>query len=355
MTHAAIIGVGSYLPSRRLTNADLERMVETSDEWIVTRTGIRERRLAEEGQATSDLAAEAGTAALADAGVSPDEVDLLVVGTSSPDMVFPSSACLAQVKMGLRCAALDVNAACTGFVYALHHGTAAIESGRARTVLVVGADALTRHLDFDDRSTCVLFGDGAGAVVLRASEEPGVLGIALGADGGGAEMLKIPAGGSALPCTTERCEQGLQYVKMAGNEVFKFAVRVIPKVTNEALAASGLSPADMRWLIPHQANQRILDTVAERLGVPSACVFSNVSMLGNTSAASIPLAIDELYTGGDLVPGDVLALVGFGAGVTWGAAVVRWTRGASARSAVSVLNGADAASHPVKGSPSKEA
>ena len=324
--HAEIIGIGSHLPEGRLTNADLEAMVETTDEWIRTRTGIRERRMVAEGEATSDLAAAAGRAALTDAGIEPSEVDLLVVGTSSPDMVFPSTAALTQAKIGLTCPAFDVNAACTGFIYALHQGATSVESGRARTVLVIGADALTRHLDFGDRSTCVLFGDGAGAVVLRASEDPGVLGVTLGADGTGADMLKVPAGGSALPCTPERCEAGEQYLKMQGNEVFKFAVRVIPKVTREALEASSLQVGDMTWLIPHQANQRILDTVSARLGIPQERVFSNVELLGNTSAGSIPLAIDELYTSGALMQGDVLALVGFGAGLTWGAAVIRWTK-----------------------------
>lgn len=325
--YAAITGVGSYLPSRTLTNLDLERMVDTSDEWIVTRTGIRERRLAEEGQATSDLAVEAARAAMADAGIEPDDVDLLVVGTSSPDMVFPSTACLTQAKLGMVCPAYDVQAACTGFVYAMHSGTAAIESGRASTVLVVGADALTRHVDFSDRATCVLFGDGAGAVVLQASEEPGVMGISLGADGTGADVLKIPAGGSAAPATVERLEAGEHYLKMAGNEVFKFAVRVIPKVTRTALKESHLKVDDLRWLIPHQANQRILDTVADRLGMPHERVFSHLERTGNTSSASVPLALDDLYTSGQLAPGDYLAFVGFGAGLTWGAVIVRWTKG----------------------------
>lgn len=326
MNHAAVIGVGSYLPERRLTNEDLELLVETSDEWISTRTGIKERRLAEEGQATSDLATQAAHAAMADGGVEPGEIDLLVVGTSSPDMIFPSTACITQANLGLTCPAYDVMAACTSFIFALQNATAAIESGRARTVLVVGADALTRHVDFSDRGTCVLFGDGAGAFVLRASDTPGVLGIDLGADGTGADVLKIPAGGSAMPATMERVEAGLQYVQMAGNEVFKFAVRVIPKTTEAALAQSGLTIDDVKWLVPHQANQRILDTVADRLGLPHERVVSNIALTGNTSAASIPLAVNDLYTSGNLQPGDLLALVGFGAGLTWGAAIVRWTK-----------------------------
>lgn len=331
--HAAITGVGSYLPERVLTNEDLEQLVETSDEWITSRTGIRERHLAEPGEATSDLAARAGAAALADAGIDAADVDLLVVGTSTPDMFFPSAACTTQHKLGLSCPAYDVNAACTGFVYALQSGVTAIESGRARTVLVIGADTLTRNIDFTDRATCVLFGDGAGAVVLQASEEPGVLGIVLGADGSGGEMLKLPAGGSAMPASAETVENRDHYLKMAGSEVFKFAVRVIPKVTKEALAASDLNVEDLAWLVPHQANQRILDTVEERLGIEHAKVFSNVAKTGNTSAASIPLALDELYTGGRLACGDNLALVGFGAGLTWGAAVVRWTKTAPSKEA----------------------
>jgi len=324
--HAAIIGVGSYLPERILTNKDLEEFVETSDEWITSRTGIRERHLAEPGEATSDLAQRAGAAAIADSGVDPAAIDLLVVGTSTPDMIFPSAACMTQVKLGLSCPAYDVNAACTGFIYALQSGVTAIESGRARTVLVIGADAITRHVDFSDRGTCVLFGDGAGAVVLQAAEEPGVLGIVLGADGTGADMLKVPAGGSAAPATVERVQNREQFLQMAGNEVFKFAVRMIPKVTKEALTASGLEVGDLAWLVPHQANQRILNTVEERLGIDHARVFSNLERTGNTSAASIPLALDELYTGGQLAPGDNIAFVGFGAGLTWGAAVVRWTK-----------------------------
>lgn len=324
--HAVITGVGSYLPERILTNADLEALVETSDEWIFSRTGISERRLAEPDEATSDLAARAGKATLADAGVEAADVDLLVVGTSTPDMFFPSTACITQDKLGLSCPAFDVNAACTGFIYALQCGVAAIESGRARCVLVIGADTLTRHVDFQDRSTCVLFGDGAGAVLLQAAEEPGVLGIVLGSDGSGADMLKVPAGGSAAPATVERIENREHYLQMAGNDVFKFAVRVIPTVTKQALAASELEVSDLAWLVPHQANQRILNTVEERLGIEHDKVYSNLERTGNTSAASIPLALDELYTAGRISKGDNIAFVGFGAGLTFGAAVVRWTK-----------------------------
>jgi 3-oxoacyl-[acyl-carrier-protein] synthase-3 len=326
MTHAAVTGIGSYLPERRLTNGDLARMVQTSDEWILTRTGIRERRVIADGDATSDLAARAGARALADSGVDPSKVDLLIVGTSTPDMLFPSTACLTQTKLGLTCTAYDVNAACTGFVFALHAATAAIESGRARIVLVIGADALTRIVDYTDRTTCVLFGDGAGAVVLQASDEPGVMGIHLGSDGGGADLLSVPAGGSAAPCTPELLAARENLLKMNGNEVFKFAVRAIPRVTRQALKESRLTVADLDWLVPHQANQRILDTIADRLGLPHDRVVSIIEDTGNTSTASIPLALDRLYTVGNLRPGHVCALVGFGAGLTWGAAVLRWTK-----------------------------
>ncbi|MBN2840414.1 MAG: ketoacyl-ACP synthase III [Coriobacteriia bacterium] len=327
MRYAAITGIGSHLPSRVLTNDDLSEMVDTNDEWIVSRTGIRERRLAAPDETTSTMAAAACSAALTDAGLSAADVDFLVIGTGSPDHIMPSTAALTQELLGLTCGAVDVMAACTSFITALHHGAALIEAGRARCVLVAGADALTRHIDFTDRRTCVLFGDGAGAVVLQASEEPGVLGIDIGADGSGASVLAIPAGGSAAPCTPERVAAGEHYLKMSGGDVFKFAVRIIPDTTRRALALSDLSVEDITWLVPHQANQRIIDAIPPRLGLDPARVFSNVAMLGNTSAASIPLALHDLYTGDHLHRGDVLALVGFGAGLTWGAAVVRWTKG----------------------------
>lgn len=323
--HAAIIGTGSYLPETVLTNADLERMVETSDEWITTRTGMKERRVVAEGETTSDLAARAARIAMERAGVGAEDVDLLVVGTTSPDYVFPSTACVTQAKLGLTCPAYDVMAACTSFIYALQSAASAIEAGRVRTAVVVGAEALTRFVDFTDRSTCVLFGDGAGAVVLQAADEPGVESIVLGADGTGGELLSVPAGGAASPITHEAIDAHEQYVKMNGNEVYKFAVRVIPKATTQALEGSEHTLDELRWLVPHQANKRIIDTVEERLGIEEDRVYCNVAMTGNTSAASIPLALDDLYTSGRLSPGDLLALVGFGAGLTWGAAIVRWS------------------------------
>jgi len=326
--HAQIIGVGSYLPDAILTNADLERMVDTSDEWITSRTGIRERRIVSEGETTSDLAARAATIAMQRAGVSSDEIDLLILGTTSPDFIMPSTACVTQAKLGLTCPAIDTMAACSSWIYALQYGAAVIESGRARTVLAIGAEALTRLVDFTDRGTCVLFGDGAGAVVLRAADEPGVEAIVVGADGTGGEQLNVPAGGAASPITCEAIEAHDQYVKMNGSEVFKFAVRVIPKATRQALELSGHTLDDLAWLVPHQANERIISTIEERLGIEDERVYCNLARTGNTSAASIPLALDDLYTSGRLAPGDLLALVGFGAGLTWGAAVVRWTMAA---------------------------
>jgi 3-oxoacyl-[acyl-carrier-protein] synthase III len=331
--YATIVGTGSYLPETIMTNQDFERIVETSDEWIVSRTGIRERHVVSKGEATSDLAARAGRIAMERAGVSAEDVDMLYLGTTSPDYIMPSTACITQAKLGLKCPAIDMMAACSSFIYALQAGAASIESGRADTVLVIGAEALTRLVDFTDRGTCVLFGDGAGAVVLRASEEPGVEAIVLGADGTGAEQLIIPAGGSANPVTVEAVEAHDQYVKMNGSEVFKFAVRVIPRATKEALAKSGHDLSELRWLVPHQANQRIIATIEERLGLDDEHVYMNLATTGNTSAASIPLALDDLYTSGRLAPGDLLALVGFGAGLTWGAAVVRWTMSAPNREA----------------------
>jgi 3-oxoacyl-[acyl-carrier-protein] synthase-3 len=326
MPSAALISVASWLPEHRLTNADLEKMVDTSDEWIRTRTGISERRIADEGDATSDLAARAGALALERAGVDPIDVDLLIVATSTPDMAFPSTACLAQAKMGMTCPAFDLNAACTGFIYAVDMATSMIESGRMKTIVVIGADVLSRIVDYTDRTTCILFGDGAGAVVLQASDSPGVLGAHLGADGSGADLLYVPAGGSAAPMTAERIAAGDAFMRMNGNEVFKFAVRAVPEVTRLALAESGMSTEDVDWLIPHQANQRITDTMALRLGIPPEHVVCRIADTGNTSSASIPIALDSLYCEGRLRPGHILALVGFGAGLTYGAVIVRWTR-----------------------------
>lgn len=327
MPHAVITGVGAYLPERRLTNADLERMVNTSDEWIVSRTGIRERRIVAEHESTATMGAEAARAALADAGVDALDVDLIILGSSSPDYLFPATAPVVQDLIGARCAAVDELAACTSFIYGLQHAACAIESGRAKRVLVIGSDALSRIVDWTDRATCVLFGDGAGAVLVEAGEEPGILGIDLGADGSGVDLLGVKAGGAAFPATPERLALREQFIHMAGSEVFKFAVRAMPESTLRALESSGLSIDDVDWIVPHQANQRIMTAAADRLSIEPERVFSNIERVGNTSAASIPLALHELYTGGNLKPGDTLVFVGFGGGLTYGAAVVRWTKG----------------------------
>jgi len=328
MAYAAVTGVGSYLPDDVLTNGDLEKLVDTSDEWIVTRTGIRERRIICDGETTSDLAARAGDAALNDAGLTADALDMIVVSTSSPDVVFPSTAAPTQAKLGASCVAYDVMGACTGFVYAMHSAVTAIESGRAARVLVIGADAFTRFVDFTNRDTCVLFGDGAGAVIVERSDAPGVLNMELGSDGSRADILGVSAGGASKPATHETVDEGEHFVRMEGKEVFKFAVKTVPRVIRHVVDHSGLVLNDVAWFIPHQANQRILDAIGERLGVTDGRVFSNIAKVGNTSTASIPLALDHLYTGGDLRPGDNIVLAGFGAGLTWGAVALRWTKGA---------------------------
>lgn len=325
MPFAQITGIGSYLPERRLTNFDLEKIVDTSDEWITTRTGIRERRIVAEGESTSDLAARAVELALADAGVAKEDVDMLIVGTTSPDYVFPSTACFVQAKAGLTCPAFDVMAACSAWIYGLKIAADAIEAGSARTVVVVGAEALSRLLDFTDRTTCVLFGDGAGATVLQAGDEPGVRFVQLGADGTGADLLK---GGfaAANPASPEACGRHEQFVKMNGKEVFKFAARVVPQAVRDVVEASGMTLADLRWLVPHQANERITQACTERLDIDPERVVSAIENIGNTSAASIPITLDGLYTAGSLTAGDEIAVVGFGAGLTWGAATIRWTK-----------------------------
>lgn len=328
------MGLGSCVPERVLTNADLERMVDTTDEWIRTRTGIRERRIADPDTATSDLAAVAAQRALDEAGVAAADVDLIIVATVTPDMPFPATACIVQDRLGARkAAAFDLETACSGFVYALAAGAQFIEAGVYDTVLVIGAETLSKIVDWSDRRTCVLLGDGAGAVVLRpVGPDEGVLSFHLGADGSGAELLKVPAGGSRRPASRETVEQRLHYVYMNGREVFKFAVRVMGEAAQAALARCGLTFADVDLYVPHQANYRIIEASAERFGLPMERVYVNIDRYGNTSAASIPVALDEACSRGLLRPGHVALLVAFGGGLTWGAAVVRWTldRGAGA-------------------------
>lgn len=321
-----IIGIGSYVPEKIVTNKDLEKIVETSDEWIVSRTGIKQRHVVEPGVATSDLATYAAEKALLDAGVTADEIDLIIVATATPDMLFPSTACLVQDKIkASKAAAFDLSAGCSGFAYGLVTGSQFIKAGLYKKVLVIGAETLSTILDWSDRNTCVLFGDGAGAVVL--GEVPagyGILGVDLGADGSGGELLKLPAGGSRIPTTNESINQRLHYLQMSGNDVFKFAVKVMGEAAVKALDNSGLSHTDVDCLIPHQANIRIIQSAAKRLKLPMEKVIVNVDKYGNTSAASIPLAMDEAIKNDKLKNGDIIVLVGFGAGLTWASCVIKW-------------------------------
>lgn len=321
-----IIGMGSYLPERVFTNKELENVMDTSDEWIVERTGIRERRIAAESEAASDLATNAARKALADAGVSADELDLIIVATITPDMPFPSVACLVQENIkATKAAAFDITAACAGFVYALVMGSQFIETGVYRKVLVIGTEVFSRMLDWTDRNTGMLFGDGAGAAVL--GEVPGgygILGSDLGADGSGGDFLKLPAGGSRQPTSLETLASRLHFIHMNGSEVFKFAVRIMGETTLKALQKAHMSAKEIDYLVPHQANIRIIQSAAKRLKMPMEKVMVNVDKYGNTSAASIPIAMDEAVKSGNIKHGDIVALAGFGAGLTWASCIIRW-------------------------------
>lgn len=321
-----IIGMGCYVPEKVLTNHDLEKMVETSDEWIVDRTGIRERRIADATMATSDLAAKAAEAAIANAGITADDIDLIIVATATPDMFFPSVACLVQDKLkASKAAAFDLAAGCSGFVYGLVTGSQFIRTGLYKHVLVIGAETLSKILDWQDRNTCVLFGDGAGAAVLGVVEEGyGILGSDLGADGAGGDLLKIPGGGSRNPSTADTVANRLHYVHMNGNEVFKFAIKVMGEAAVRALHNAGLEHDDVDCLVPHQANIRIIQSAAKRLKLPMEKVMINVDKYGNTSAASIPIALNEAVQSGKIKKGDTVVLVGFGAGLTWASCVIKW-------------------------------
>jgi 3-oxoacyl-[acyl-carrier-protein] synthase-3 len=313
-----------------VTNAEFEKLVDTSDEWIRERTGIRERHIAAPGETTSDLAVEAARNALDAAGIAPEQLDLIVCATLTADTPIPSAAVWVQRKLGIGAPAFDVNAACAGFSYALSTGTAFIESGQAETVLVIGAEVLSSVMDYTDRTTCILFGDGAGAVVLRPWESPGVLGSVLGADGRAAEILIIPAGGSAQPASHETVDARDHAIRMPnGREVFKRAVVEMTNACRELLEKSGYAPEDVDVLIPHQANARILIAVAERLGVPLDKAVVDVETVGNTSAASIPIALDRAWRAGRVKVGDLVLLTSFGAGLAWGANLIRWTGPAS--------------------------
>jgi 3-oxoacyl-[acyl-carrier-protein] synthase-3 len=321
-----IIGVGSCTPDRVLTNQDLEKIVDTSDEWIVSRTGIKERRIADPDTPASALATEAARRALHDAGVAGGEIDQIIVGTVTGDRPFPSTACLLQDRLGASSAyAFDISAACSGFLYALSLGRTQILAGAAETVLVVGVESLSKITDWTDRNTCVLFGDAAGAVVLRSTGQPGgILATKLHSDGSLTSLLEMPGGGSLNPASHETVDKRLHYIRMSGNDVFKYAVRAMESVACEALELAGLKPEQLDLLIPHQANYRIIDATARRLGLSMDKVFVNLDRYGNTSSASIPLALDEAKRSGRLKPGDLVELVTFGGGFTWAAAVVRW-------------------------------
>lgn len=323
---ARIIGTGSYLPEKVLSNQDLEKMVETSDEWIVTRTGIKERRIAKEDEFTSDMGFEAAKRALASSGISADSIDLILVATLTPDYTFPSTACLLQSKLGAaNAAAFDIQAACTGYVYALSVAKAFVESGLYQNVLVVASEKLSSIVNYKDRNTCVLFGDGASACVV-SSKGKGLFikDVSLGADGEMAELLILPAGGSCRPASLETLKADLHYLKMEGKEVFKHAVRKMELASKKSLDRAGLKEEEISWLVPHQANIRIIEAIAKRFEVPMERVYMTLHKYGNTSASSLGIALDELLSEHKLSFGDNLLLTAFGAGLTWGAAILTY-------------------------------
>ena len=319
MTYSRILGTGSYLPARILTNADLEKLVETNDQWIVERTGICERHIAAEGEFTSDLAAQAARAALEVAGLAPDDIDLLLVATTTPDLVFPSTACIVQSKLGMTNGrpAFDLQAVCSGFVYALSVADQFIKTGAAKRVLVIGAETLSRITDWNDRSNCILWGDGAGAVVLGASAEPGIIATHIHADGRHKELLRTTSGPS-----TGMKEPAL--MRMEGNAVFKMAVNTLDRIVDETLEANGLQKSDIDWLVPHQANIRIISATAKKLGMSMDNVVTTVAGHGNTSAASVPLAFDVAVRDGRIQRGQTVLMEAFGGGFTWGSALLKY-------------------------------
>ncbi len=321
--YSRIAGTGSYLPEKILTNADLEKLVETSDEWIVTRSGIRERHIAADGETTGDLAFHAATRALEAAGLAAADIELIIVGTTTPDLLFPSTACLVQHRLGADgCPAFDVNAACSGFIFALSVADKFIRTGSVKNALVIGAETLTRMVDWTDRSTCVLFGDAAGAVVLKADSEAGIVSTHLHADGGKKSLLCSTVGVS-VGFDAEQPNCGVK-ITMSGSEVFKHAVKALDSVVDETLAANGLDKSDLDWLIPHQANLRIIEATAKRLQLPMDRVIVTVDRTGNTSSGSVPLALDVAVRSGRVQRGQLVLLEAFGGGFTWGSALIRY-------------------------------
>jgi 3-oxoacyl-[acyl-carrier-protein] synthase III len=325
--YAHITGWGMAVPSKVLTNAELEKIVNTDDEWIQSRTGIRQRHIAEDGESTATLAKDAALNALRVANLNPSDVDLIIVSTSSPEYFFPATACLVQDQIGANHAgAFDLSAACSGFIFALNMATQAIRSGSVQNAIVIGAETLSRFVNWEDRSTCILFGDGAGAFVLQAGDEPGgLLSAVMRSDGSGGDLLYIPAGGSHMPASADSILHKQHTIHMNGREVFRFATRVIAQATRETVAAAGLKLEDVQLVIPHQANLRIIEAAMRSLEIPASQYFINIERYGNTSTASIPIATCEAVQQGRLKAGDNAAFVGFGAGLTWGAALVRWS------------------------------
>ena len=327
MNRATIVGTGAAVPKKLLTNADLEKIVETSDQWIRERTGIRERHIVSEGEKFSDLCTQAAADALKRAKVHAEDLDMILVGTISSDMIFPATSCLVQRNLGAtKAAASDVSAACVGFLYGLHLADGLIQSNKAENVLVIGGEILSRYVDWTDRSTCVLFGDGAGAVVLQATKgDHGILGSRMKSNGNYGDFICMPGGGSNRPANDPTSlEERLPFIKMKGNETFKVAVKAMEDVSSELLAEQGFGKEEIKIFIPHQANERIIDAVGERMKFPADRVFKNVDRYGNTSAASIPIALDECVRGGLIKTGDLVLMTAFGAGLVWGSVLVRW-------------------------------
>ena len=326
MLRSRIISTGSYVPERVLSNSDLEKMVDTSDQWIVERTGIKQRRIAGGGQAASDLAYEASKLAIDRAGLKANDIDLIIVATVTGDMPFPSTACFLQQRLGaVKAAGFDINAACSGFLYGLYTADAFVKSGMHKRILVVGTEVLSKITDWEDRTTCVLFGDGAGAVIMESTnEDRGLLSINISSDGSMWELLHLPGGGSKHPVSPESIEKRLHYIKMKGNETFRIAVRTLEDLAVRILEENNLSASDLSFLVPHQANLRIIQATAERLKIPMDRVLVNIDRYGNTSAASIPIALDEAVTSGKIKDGDYLLFEAFGGGLTWSSALVKW-------------------------------
>ena len=324
--HAGIIATGSYMPERTLTNEYFEKIVDTNDEWIKSMTGIEERRVADENTATSDLATKAALKAMEKGGVTPEEIDLIIVATVTPDMAFPSTACIVQKNIGaVNAAAFDLEAACSGFIYGLTIAESFVSGGVYKKVLVIGAETLSKITDYTDRNTCVLFGDGAGAAIVAEVEEGyGILSSHIGANGNVGHLLAQPAGGSRMPTTEQTVRDRLHYINMDGGEVYKFAIRIMGEAAEKAWAGCGLKKEDIDYLIPHQANIRIIESAVKRLKISPDKVYVNINKYGNTSAASIAIAMDEASEKGFLKDGDIVVLVGFGGGLTWGSSVIKW-------------------------------